>query len=199
MALSPIGTRLVVSGTVFSQGSLRSTLTFYDLSDSSADEESKTTTFSYDGTLFPNMVFLSDDKLWALGDNRVCLFSYATDGKPTPSVEEEIPEEIARVMTGKSSVGLLLRQTGTDDLIFRQYNASGRRTFEKIVPGTFNQAFYSGKYAVFFNTGRVLVMTSWGRVKYQGDLDETSLWLRFTGDRTFLQFTQDKIKEFKLS
>ena len=87
----------------------------------------------------------------------------------------------------------------SDTLIFRQYTANGRRVFDKAVPATFKQAYYSGKYAVFMDRDSLMVMTGWGRVRYESKLSEEVMRVRFTGERTFLQISSNRIKELKLS
>jgi hypothetical protein len=67
------------------------------------------------------------------------------------------------------------------------------------VPSSFKQAYYSGKYAVFLDSDSLMVMTGRGRVRYECDLSEEDKRVRFTGDRTFLQISSNKIKEIKLS
>ncbi len=199
MVMSPSGKRLVVAGAVIGQGGLQSRVTFYDLSDSTADEAGKTTAFTYSDTLFPSMVFMSEDKLCAIGDDRLCFFGYGEDGKPSIDKETLLRYEIVRAMPSSSRIGLLMKGDDSDTLIFRQYTANGRRVFDKAVPATFKQAYYSGKYAVFMDRDSLMVMTGWGRVRYESKLSEEVMRVRFTGERTFLQISSNRIKELKLS
>jgi hypothetical protein len=199
MVLSPSGKRLAVAGAVIGQGGLKSRITCYDLSDSTADESSKITTFDYSDTLFPSMVFMSEDRLCAIGDDRLCFFAYGEDGKPALDKEILLRYEIVRAMPSSSRIGLLMKGENSDELIFRQYTAGGRRVFDKTVPSSFKQAYYSGKYAVFLDSDSLMVMTGRGRVRYECDLSEEVKRVRFTGDRTFLQISSNKIKEIKLS
>lgn len=199
MVLSPSGKRLVVAGAVIGQGGLQSRITFYDLSDSTASENSKITAFDYSDTLFPSMVFMSEDKLCAIGDDRLCFYGYGEDGKPSLDKEILLRYEIVRAMPSSSRIGLLMKGGNSDELIFRQYEANGRRVFDKTIPSTFTQGYYSGKYAVFMDNDNLLVMTGWGRVRYETELTDEVKRVRFTGDRTFLQISPNRIKEMKLS
>ncbi|MCR5667323.1 MAG: DUF5711 family protein [Eubacterium sp.] len=93
IAISQDAQKVAVSMLDINEGSVKSTIMFYNFSDVGENETDHIVgTFSYSGTMIPRIEFPTSDEMIAFGDNQIIIFkgSQKPDEEMTIKVEEEV-------------------------------------------------------------------------------------------------------------
>ncbi|MCF0129219.1 MAG: hypothetical protein HUJ70_11625, partial [Pseudobutyrivibrio sp.] len=155
MALSSDGTRLLISLLCLNEGSVKSTVTFYDFS--SKGKESKdniVATYTYEDMVVPQVDFVSGDKAIAFTENKIIV--YNNNLEATIAKEIELTEQLKSVFYNDKYYGFVcdkILESGEIVSELTLYNLYG---FE-----CFSTEFYSSYSDIqIMNNGEVLLLDS---------------------------------------
>ncbi len=107
IALSYNAQKLAVDMIDVNDGNIKSTITFYNFGSVGQNEiDNNVGTYSYSDMLIPEIAYVSDNRMLALGDNEIIVF----EGEQKPSVEKEIfiEEEISSIFHDEKYIGVIL-------------------------------------------------------------------------------------------
>ena len=204
IALSDDGDCLAMAALTIDSGESSSVISFYDFSGESQDEDSSAesesggtqeSSYTYEGTVIPDIEFISSDSLLAYGDDRVILFDDTTGGQEPTVIEPD--SQIKAVFSSDSYFGLLTRSGGEGSgNAVRLYKTDGTEA-KTISTG----AQYSG--AQFLDSGEICltngsvcaIYTVNGHCKYYGKSDSDFYEVVSTGFFRRYQFARQGTTE----
>ncbi len=198
LSVSPKGTGLMASMIRLEEGVLRNRVLFYNFDVGKNESDRVVGKFDYNTTMFADVQYLSDSRAVAFGDNQVNIYSLRNERSPSLVKSIECSAAILSVFTSDSRIGVVT-QEGTSGMTLRVYDDDGRRKFETGLSFRFDEAEFSGSYAVFCNGNECLILSPGGRVKYQGKMQASIQKLIMTGSDSCLIFSGTAMEKVKLS
>ncbi|SDB35657.1 DUF5711 family protein [Eubacterium oxidoreducens] len=114
IAISQDAQKLAVSTIDISDGSVKSTIMFYNFSDVGENETDHIVgTFSYAGTMIPRIEFPQNDELIAFGDNEIIIFKGSQ--KPEEDTTIKLKEEVKSILYNSSYFGIVQDYVAEED------------------------------------------------------------------------------------
>lgn len=113
IALSNDAQKMAVDMVDVNDGKIKSIITFYNFGSVGQNEiDNNVGTFSYSDMLIPEIAYVSDDKMYAFGDNEIIVFK----GSQKPSVSKEIflEHEMESVFYNDKYIGVLTTNEGEE-------------------------------------------------------------------------------------
>jgi len=185
MALSPSGTKLVLSLMSLSQGEIKSQIKVFDFEADRNVTDKVTGCFETDDAIFAEVTFISDDDFVAFGDNALAFYKI---GGSAPELKAQVPvsEEIQSVLSGENYVGVITKvSTGGYRLML--YNKNGESTFERVFNYDYEYARISGNRVLIYGGDTNLIVSKSGAVKYEGSFTEKITDMLSLGFESYLQ------------
>lgn len=130
LAFSYDGKKLAVGMIDVNDGDVKSTITFYNLDSVGQNEiNNNVGTFSYSDMLIPEIEYISDNTMIAIGDSEIIIFQ----GKEKPKMEKEIflQKELTSVFYNEKYIGVTYSNGGENGgYHIAVYNLSGGKVME---------------------------------------------------------------------
>ena len=111
IALSDNAQKMAVDMVDVNDGNIKSTITFYNFGSVGQNEiDNNVGTFSYSDMLIPDIEYLSDDQMYAFGDNEIIVFA----GSQKPEVDQEIflDQELESIFYNDKYIGIVYANQG---------------------------------------------------------------------------------------
>lgn len=130
IALSYDAIKLAVSMLDLSDGNVKSTVAFYNFGSVGQNfKEHCIGVYSFADAVVPEMEFVSNDRMIALGDTEIVIF----EGKQSPQIMTEIPmeQQVKSMFYNKKYIGVVTGNTQDVSNHFVIYNTKGNIVMEK--------------------------------------------------------------------
>lgn len=201
-AISPDGTKLVVSYFTIDGLSSKTTITFYDFSKQlQTDSVSLVGGFDYEDCLIPRLKFTSNHILVAIGDS----VTYYYDISDEPEVEKEVSfeEEIQSIFIGDDYIGYVLdnsEQSDEEKYRICLYTKRGIKKLDTTLDMNYESIEMRGRQIIAVRDNECMIMNIGGKVIFQDTLDGSTIEavLPAWGWRTYQVVFRDKIVKMQL-
>ncbi len=113
IALSDDAQKMAVDMVDVNDGNIKSTISFYNFGSVGQNEiDNNVGTFSYSDMLIPDIEYISDNRMYAIGDNEIIVFG----GSQKPAVEQEISldKEVESVFYNDKYIGIVTANEGEE-------------------------------------------------------------------------------------
>ena len=154
--------------------------------------------YSYTDTLIPQVQFMNNSTAFAVGDNRLTIYS----GSHTP-VETAgflIDEEIISVFYSDKYIGLVFRAEDSDKLYRMDvFDTAAEKVGSFDINIEYTDIFFDQDTFVAYNETECMIMTMDKIAKFAGEFSETvRLMLPTNGAYKYLLVTDDSIETIQL-
>ena len=145
---------------------------FYDFQEGKDQADRVVGSFAYSAsdTYIPKVIYLSDKKAAAVGDNLLSFFdvSKRTDIRRK---DIEISGEIQRIFYNESYLGLIVRETDTYRLLV--YSADGEKKAGLEQDKLYNGYAFQGEQVLMFQSDFCRIISFSGRVRFEKQFGNT--------------------------
>ena len=108
-------------------------------------------------------------------------------------------QEIRSVFSGMGYAGILTESAdGSTDETLVVYDASGNKVFTKQVGISCQQAEFSRKGVLLYNSSQCVILNRSGKIRYEGGLDGSIVKLVQVSDGDYMQIGETEIKRITL-
>lgn len=177
------GQLLAVSFLYVDSGVIKSSVAFYNFGDVGQNSSDKlVSSYTYTDTIVSMIRFLSSNKIFAVGDNR--LMFYTGDQKPMHQADQLINEEIQEVFYNDKYVGVLfLDDTGVQKYYLQIYNSNGDKLEKIYFDLDYKDIIFNGDVVVIYTENECVMYDVDGTMKYSGYF-ESSISAMLPGSRS---------------
>ena len=175
IALSPDGTRLMVSYEYLNGQNLKGRVVFYDFSEIGKSIPNRLVggfDEPFANSLVAEVGYLDSTYSFAAADSGLCFFS--SKNLTSPEMTKEIPEtdEIQNLFYSKDCVGVILKETGTASRYrLEVYRPNGNLLLKKEFNNLFQYAGEDGGYIFIYSSDSLLIFNMSGTEKFNGSID----------------------------
>ena len=198
LALSPEGSGLMMSVVTSSLGELNSQLVFYNFSVGKSDSSRLIGYYNYDGTVFPELRYLSEKTALAVGDDRLEIFSLEQENKPQLKKEILLEGELQDFACGGGHLAAMLPDRVTGGLKLSVWDLSGNVCFTEDVSGACRMLQLTSDYVLLSADSGITMWNYKGRVRFEGTLAHSGTTVFSLDRKTLLQFDGEKICRYRL-
>lgn len=201
-AISPDGTKLVVSYLSIDGMSAKTTLAFYDFSQQlKTDGVSLIGGFDYEDFLIARLHFVDNKTVAAIGDTTTYYYNIANEPEQTQEIAFE--QNIQSIFIGEDYIGYVLDNSENPDegkYRIRLYNKSGKKKLDTDIDMDYDSIEIRGKEIIAVQNNSCTILNTSGKILFQEELEGTSIEavLPVKGWRTYQVVFQDKIVKMKL-
>lgn len=201
-AISPDGTKLVVSYLSIDGMSAKTTLAFYDFSQQlKIDGVSLMGGFDYEDFLIARLHFIDNKTVAAIGDTTTYYYNIANEPEQTQEIAFE--QNIQSIFIGEDYIGYVLDNSENPDegkYRIRLYNKSGKKKLDTDIDMDYDSIEIRGKEIIAVQNNSCTILNTSGKILFQEELEGTSIEavLPVKGWRTYQVVFQDKIVKMKL-
>lgn len=201
-AISPDGTKLVVSYLSIDGMSAKTTLAFYDFSQQlKTDGVSLIGGFDYEDFLIARLHFVDNKTVVAIGDTTTYYYNIANEPEQTQEIAFE--QNIQSIFIGEDYIGYVLDNSENPDegkYRIRLYNKSGKKKLDTDIDMDYDSIEIRGKEIIAVQNNSCTILNTSGKILFQEELEGTSIEavLPVKGWRTYQVVFQDKIVKMKL-
>ena len=198
LALSPNGTKLMVSYLAVVDGVQSTRIAFYDFSGEAAQEKNyQVHEEIHKNTVIPTLIFDEEKNALAVGENG--FIRYKIDGIKVTSEMTEIEEEITSVFYENGIIGFVLRKSGKEGLEVRLYARDGQRKLSKKISGEYANVKLSRGNALLYDGKKICIISAWGVVEFDGEIDNNIMEIiSLSGINKFLIMNANGMDEVRL-
>ena len=199
VSLSPNGELLCVAYWYVDAGILKTNIAFYNFGPVGENvNDYMVSVYSYTDTLIPQVQFMNNSTAFAVGDNRLTIYS----GSHTP-VETAgflIDEEIISVFYSDKYIGLVFRAEDSDKLYRMDvFDTAAEKVGSFDINIEYTDIFFDQDTFVAYNETECMIMTMDKIAKFAGEFSETvRLMLPTNGAYNYLLVTDDSIETIQL-
>lgn len=198
MALSPEGTGLVISTVTTSSGQLDSQLVFYNFSVGKGESNRLVGYYSYDNSLFPEVKYLTDRSVVAVGDERMLFLDLTREDKPVVAKEVVYDGQLTTVKIKDGKVLTLVSRQAGGGMTLTLYGSDGAALSSHAVEDRLiSLDCKAGMVAAVTEKG-VTLWDSKGRERFNGELEGGDSQVLILGEKTLLQPDGTLIKRYQL-
>lgn len=199
VALSPGGELLCVSYWYLDAGVLKTNVAFYNFGDVGENvNDCMVSVFFYTDTLVPQVQFMNDSTAFAVGDNRLVIYS----GRyvPVEAATYMLTEEIQSVFYNDKYVGLVfLSKDGEQMYRMDVYDTSTVKVGSFYFDIDYTDIFFGKDTFVAYNDTECVIMTMDGMEKFNGEFDKpVRLMLPANNSYKYLLVTDTSIDTIQL-
>ena len=197
MELSADGNGLVIAAVSSASGKLRSQLVFYNFSVGKGEANRLIGFYDYEDCLFPQVSYISEKEVVAVGTDRIVYFDLSNETKPTVTAEIPVNGNIrnAAAEYGKLAV-IVAEEAGGMDLTV--YDSTGKALFTNPVTEICRRLSISDCYAAVRTDAGLQLFDFGGRVRFNGALSGTGTAVFPEGHRTLWQLDGSTIYRYRL-
>ncbi len=175
VALSDNGQGMGVAMLDVKDGSLKTTITFYNFGSVGQDESDNIVgSFSYSKTVMPRIEFVSDDEMIAFGDDKVIVFK----GNKNPQEEAtlQVKDEIKSILYDDEGFGLVFENDGEDKkenaYKLSLYNMQAKIQNEVTFNISYNDIYFMSNGEICLqNDNELMIIKRNGRIKFTSEFD----------------------------
>lgn len=199
VSLSPNGELLCVAYWYVDAGILKTNIAFYNFGPVGENvNDYMVSVYSYTDTLIPQVQFMNNSTAFAVGDNRLTIYS----GSHTP-VETAgflIDEEIISVFYSDKYIGLVFRAEDSDKLYRMDvFDTAAEKVGSFDINIEYTDIFFDQDTFVAYNETECMIMTMDKIAKFAEEFSETvRLMLPTNGAYKYLLVTDDSIETIQL-
>ena len=199
ISLSPNGELLCVAYWYVDAGILKTNVAFYNFGPVGENvNDYMVSVYSYTDMLIPQVQFMNDSTAFAVGDNRLSIYS----GSHTP-VETAgflIDEEIKSVFYSDKYIGLVFQsETGGELYRMDVYNTSAEKVGSFGIDIDYTDIFFEQDDFVAYNEKECMVVTMDNVVKFRGEFPKTvRLMIPTGGSYKYMLVTDSTIDTIQL-
>lgn len=199
VSLSPNGELLCVAYWYVDAGILKTNIAFYNFGPVGENvNDYMVSVYSYTDTLIPQVQFMNNSTAFAVGDNRLTIYS----GSHTP-VETAgflIDEEIISVFYSDKYIGLVFRAEDSDKLYRMDvFDTAAEKVGSFDINIEYTDIFFDQDTFVAYNETECMIMTMDKIAKFAREFSETvRLMLPTNGAYKYLLVTDDSIETIQL-
>lgn len=195
LSLSPSGTGLMTSVVYLDQGSMQNRLVFYNFDVGKSESDRIVGEFTYGGTMFPEVSYLSGQAAVAFGDNQVNFYSLRNESNPSLVRSISFSGDIYSVFYGENRVGVISSEE--EGRVLTVFDGSGRQVFRTAVTFEYTSVEFSGKYVLLYNGSDCQILTNRGQIRFQGAMGGAIRKVIMTGDDNCLLFSGTALKKIR--
>ena len=200
VALSDNGEVMEVSYLYVDNGSMKSSVAFYNFSDVGQNSVDRLVGGNeYADTVIPYIGFLGKENAFAVGNNRVSF--YAGADKPVSIAEKLLSEEIQAVYAGTDYVALVYIDT-TGAALYRidVYDKKGNLILSQNTDIDYQNILIQKNSIVVYNNTECVMYSMSGKEKYRGTFGKSvSLLISINKNNRFIMVTPDSIDIIELN
>lgn len=201
-AISPDGTKLVVSYLAIDGMSSKTTVAFYDFSQQLHNEGiSLMGGFDYEDFLIARLHFIDNNTLAAFGETAT--YYYNISREPELKKEVTFDQEIQSIFIGEKYIGYVLDNSeNPDEGRYRicLYNKSGSKKLDTDIDMNYEFIEMRGKQIIAVQNNECTILNVGGKILFQEELDGNSIeaMLPVKGWRTYQVVFQNKTVKMQL-
>ena len=201
-AISPDGSKLVVSYLAIDGMSSKTTVAFYDFSRQLQTEGmSLAGGFDYEDFLIARLHFIDNNTLVAVGESAT--YYYDVSGEPEMKKEITFEQSIESIFLGEKYIGYVLDNSeNPDEGRYRicLYNKSGGKKLDTDIDMNYDSLEMQGKQIIAVQNNECTIINTRGKILFQDELDGNAIEaiLPMGGWRTYQVVFQDKIAKMQL-
>lgn len=201
-AISPDGSKLVVSYLAIDGMRSKTTVAFYDFSRQLQTEGmSLAGGFDYEDFLIARLHFIDNNTLVAVGESAT--YYYDVSGEPEMKKEITFEQSIESIFLGEKYIGYVLDNSeNPDEGRYRicLYNKSGGKKLDTDIDMNYDSIEMQGKQIIAVQNNECTIINTRGKILFQDELDGNAIEaiLPMGGWRTYQVVFQDKIAKMQL-
>lgn len=199
MALSPSGTKLIVSYLAIEEGTVATRVSFYDFSGAVSSEDNyRLSEEIYTDVLIPTVYFAAEEKAVLVGDSGYW-YCEIKNGKIS-SKTIEIEKEITSVFWEGETLGFVLKNPGQEGQEVRLYNLNGSSKMSKKISGEYANVKLSQGNVLLFDGKKACIISSWGVREFDGETEKSLMEIiSLSGINKYLVMSADGIEAVRLT
>lgn len=199
ISVSPNGELLLVAYVYVDAGVLKTTIGFYNFGLVGSNySDGLVSTYSYTDMVIPCVGFLDNETAFAVGDNRLTIFS----GAHVPEEEEGhlYDREIKSVFYGGKYVGLVFLSDNNENRYqMKVYDTDSGKERDIYFDLEYTDIFFGKDHFVIYNETECQIMTMDGTEKFHGNFSKTVRLMAPVGNGyKYLLMTDDSIDTIRL-
>lgn len=205
IAVSPDGSRLMISMVSIIKGSIGTTVQFYDFGSSGKNKvDNIVGTFQYKGTIIPEIGFSDKKKAVAIGTDRIII--YSSGNSPRESKQLKPTGSMKSVFLNDKNFGYIAEEKNTKDKkntvenTIEMYSFSGMHKYRKTVPISYEKAYLNENNELTLrNSSEVYIFSTFGSVRFHHEFSENVYdFIAGKTRRSFVLVSEDKIESIRL-
>jgi hypothetical protein len=199
VCMSPGGELLCVSYVYVDAGVLKSNVAFYNFQSIGDNKnDNMVSIWIYTDTLMPYVQFMNDETSFAVGDNRLTIFSGGHI--PAPLVEHLLDREIRSVFYNDRYIGLVYSaEDGENQYQLDVYTISTEKPKSFYFDMDYTDIYFGKSDFVIYNETECMIMTMDGIEKFRGAFPKSvSLMLSAGNTYKYILVTDDSIDTIRL-
>ena len=198
-AISPDGTRVVVSYIKINGGALTDDVVFYHFGQAGQKKENHIVgKWTYDGVIVPEVYYVDDSQAVAVSGEGFTVYT-GTD-TPRRGTTVSFAEEIISSFHEKDSIGFIFRNT-EDEAPYRMelYRLNGKKRSQTKLNAQYTSARLQNDQILLFDDRNMTVYTSSGHLRFQADYEKTIVDLFYLKEyRKYLVITPDSFDRIRI-
>ena len=198
MALSPDGTGLVISFVSSGTGALSSQIAFYNFAVGKSEPDRLMGFFKYDGSLFPQLTYLGADRVAAIGDASIEVFSLAQENKPERIKRILLPAQVSVCQTGSRHLGILYPDPSTGRQMMEIYDKDGALSFSCETEGSTISLRLEEGGVLYLSDAGLRLYSYAGQLRFSGSLTQSGQIVFLSGSRNLIQFDGSHLYRYRL-
>lgn len=199
ISLSPSGELLCVAYWYVDAGVLKTNVAFYNFGPVGENvNDCMVSVYSYTDTLIPQVQFMNDSTAFAVGDNRLVI--YSGSHSPVEIAGFMCDEKIKSVYYSEKYVGLVFRSEDSEKLYRMDvYDTSASKIGSFYINIEYTDIFFEQDNFVAYNETECMITTLDGIEKFSGEFSETVRLMLPSGNAyKYLLVTDDSIDTIQL-
>ena len=198
LALSPSGECLAVSTTNVENGMICTRISFYNFSVGRGQANRLVGYFRYEDILVPELEFLSESEMLAVGSDRLLFYSLSDQLRPALAAEHPMTR-VRAVAVGSSRVAAVAQTAEEREVSLILYSGSGSILLKEALSESCERLSLDQGYLLLQTaSGLTLRDASGGRLRFSGTLEKTGRDLYVLGRRTLLQWDGRTLYRYRL-
>ena len=198
-AISPDGTRVVVSYIKINGGALTDDVVFYHFGQAGQKKENHIVgKWTYDGVIVPELYYVDDSQAVAVSGAGFTVYT-GTD-TPKRGTVVTFSQEIISSFHENDSIGFIFRSTeGEDPYRMELYRLNGKKRSETTLNAQYTTARLQNDQILLFDDRNMTVYTSSGHMRFQADYEKTIVDMFYLKEyRKYLVITPDSFDRIRI-
>lgn len=198
LALSPSGTKLVVTYLTTEAGSVATRVVFYDFSGGVSEEEGyQLSQEIYRDVVVPSVYFVSEEKAVLVGESGY--WSCRIKNKTVTADKVELDKEIMSVFWEEQTLGFVLKKAGEEGQEVRLYNLDGKQILSKKIKEEYSNVKLSGGNVILYDGKKACLISGWGVLEFEGEVEQNIMEIvTLSGINKYLVMNADGMQEIRL-
>jgi len=181
ICISENGTKLGVAMMDISNGDVATTIAFYNFGSVGQNEiDNIVGSYTYEGKLIPEIFFASDDKMVAIGDDEMIV--YTGSQRPEEKIRTQLSGEIARVFHDDKYVGMIYEYDDKEDCALNVMTFEGEEILKRDIDSNFKQIYFLENHEVCqLGEANAYIYTLKGDLKFFYSFDDAVYKIFYKG------------------